>query len=80
MLNKIPAVPTVITLVRLESQLLSWLDHLSLKLLDFLSENGLGGGGRIDTTGFDGDDNVTLMLQEVVGVQSYDTSLIGLSH
>ena len=78
--TSITAALTVITLVRLQSQLLPWLHHLSLKLLDFLSENGLGGCGRVDTAGLDGDDNVTLVLQEVVGVQSDDTGLVRLSN
>lgn len=34
---------------------------------------------RVDTVGLDGDDDSTAVLQEVVGVQSNDTRLIGLS-
>jgi hypothetical protein len=68
----------VITLIRLEGKLFSGLDHLSLKFLDFLSKNGFGRSGRVDTAGLDGDDDVTTVLQEVVRVQSYDTGLIRL--
>ena len=70
----------MITLVRLQGQLLPWLHHLSLKLLNFLGEHSLGGRGRVDTARLDRDDDVTLVLQEVVGVQSYDTGLIRLSN
>jgi hypothetical protein len=70
---------TMITLVRLQSKLFPWLDHLSLKLFDFLSKHSLGGCCRVDTTSLDGDDDVTVVLQEVVGVQTNDTCLIGLS-
>jgi hypothetical protein len=69
---------TVITLVRFQSELFPRLDHLSLKLLYFLSKHGLGRCSRVDTAGLDGDDDVSLVLQKVVGVQTDDTSLIGL--
>lgn len=49
-----------------------------MKLLDLLSEDGLGRCGRVDTTGLDGDDDVTVVFEEVVGVETDDTGLVGL--
>jgi len=56
-----------------------WLDALFSHDVDFASEDLSGGGGGVDTVGLDGDDDGTAVLQEVVGVQSDDTGLIGLS-
>lgn len=57
----------VVTLERLECQLLLGLDaHLS-QLSDFLCEDGLGGSGRIDTVGLDGDDDSATNLEEETG-------------
>jgi hypothetical protein len=70
----------VITLVRFQGKLFPRLDHLSLELLHFLSKDGLGRCRRVDTAGLDGDDDVSLVLQEVVSVQTDNTSLIGLGN
>lgn len=68
----------MVTLERLESQLLLRLDPLGSKLLDLLSEHHLGGGRAVDTVGLDGHNNATANLKEQVSVQGNNTSLIGL--
>jgi hypothetical protein len=68
----------VITLVRLESELLMRLDVLCLHSLDLGGKDGLGGGGRVDTRGLDGDDNVSSVLEEVVRVEGNDSGLVRL--
>jgi hypothetical protein len=70
----------VITLVRFQGELFPRLDHLSLELLYFLGKDGLSRCRRVDTAGLDGDDDVSLVLQEVVSVQTDNTSLIGLGN
>lgn len=69
---------TMVSLIRFQRQLFPRLDHFLLQLLDLFGEHGLGRGGRVDTRGLDGDDDVTVVLQEVVGVQADDTGLIRL--
>lgn len=57
----------VVTLERLEGKLLFGLDtHLS-QLGDFLCEDSLGCGSRIDTVGLDGNDDTTSYLEEETG-------------
>ena len=70
----------MITLVRFQGKLFPRLAHLSLELLYFLGKDSLGRCRRVDTAGLDGDDDVSLVLQEVVGVQTDDTSLIRLGN
>ena len=70
----------VVTLEGLEGKLLLGLDAHLPQLGDFLGEDGLGGGGRIDTVGLDGDDDTTANLQEETGVETDDTGLIGLGN
>jgi hypothetical protein len=70
----------VVTLEGLEGKLLLGLDAHLPQLGDFLSEDGLGGGGRIDTVGLDGDDDATANLQEEASVETDDTGLIGLGN
>jgi len=54
----------MVTLKRLERQLLLWLDaHLS-QLGDFLCKDGFGSGCRVDAVGLDGDDDPTTNLQK----------------
>ena len=43
-------------------------------------ENSLGGDCGINAVSLDGDNEVATSLQEVVGVQSHDTGLIGLGN
>ena len=70
----------MVPLERLESKLLFRLDALLPKLGDLAGEDGLGGGGRVDTAGLDGDDHTTSNLEELVGVETDDTGLIGLGN
>jgi len=70
----------VISLEGLQSQLLLGLDALFLELGDLTSKDGGSIDGRVDTVGLDGDDDVTVVLQEVVGVDTNDTGLIRLGN
>lgn len=70
----------MVSLVGFEGQLFLRLDALALELLDLLREDGLGGGGAVDTVGLDGDDNTTADLEEHVGVEGDDAGLVGLSN
>jgi len=70
----------VITLERLEGELLLGLDTHLPQLGDFLGEDSLGCGCRVDTVGLDGDDDTTADLQEKTSVETNDTSLIGLGN
>ena len=70
----------MVTLEGLKGKLLLGLDaHLS-QLVDFLCEDGFGGGSRVDTVGLDGDDDTTSNLEEESGVETNDTGLIGLGN
>ena len=70
----------VIALVRLQRQLLQWLELLLAQLLHLGGEHGLGGGGRVDAAGLDGDHAVPAVLQEVLRVQTHDARLVRLRH
>jgi hypothetical protein len=70
----------VITLERLEGELLLGLDAHLPQLGDFLSEDSLGCGSRVDTVGLDGDDDTTANLQEETSVETDNTGLIGLGN
>lgn len=70
---------SVISFIRFQSQLFLWFEFLFLEFLDFTSKNGSRVNGRIDTRGLDGDDRVTAVFEEHVGVDTDDTGLIGLS-
>ena len=70
----------VISLEGLKGELLLGLDTLLSHLLNLAGEDGLGGSGRVDTVGLDGDKDTTADLQEQVGVKTDDTGLIGLGN
>lgn len=70
----------VVSLERLKSKLLLGLDALLPELDDFSCEDGLGGGGRVDTVGLDGDEDTTADLEEEMGVETDDTGLVGLGN
>lgn len=70
----------VISLERLQGKLLLGLDALLPKLLDLASEDGLGRGSGVDTAGLDGDHDTTTNLEELVGVETDNTGLIGLGN
>lgn len=71
---------SVVSLEGLESKLLLGLDALLPKLLDLTREDGFGRCGRVDTAGLDGDHDTTTNLEELVGVETDDTGLIGLGN
>lgn len=56
-----------------------WLDALFSHNVDFTSKDLCGRCGRVDTVCLDGNDDSSTVLEEVVGVESNDTCLIGLS-
>lgn len=68
----------VVTLVRLEGELLLGLDALLAHVVDLGREDLGGGRGRVDTVGLDRDDDRAALLQEVVRVERNDTRLVGL--
>ena len=70
----------VVTLERFKSQLLLGLDAHFPELGNFLSEDSLRCGGRVDTVGLDGDDDTATNLQEKTGVKTDNTSLIRLGN
>lgn len=71
---------SVIPFVRFQSELFERLEHLFLEFLDLRGEDNLCGGGRIDTVGFDGDYDMAAVLQEVMSIESDNTSLIRLGN
>lgn len=70
----------VVSLERLKGKLLLGLDALLPKLLDLASEDSLRRGSGVDTAGLDGDHDTTTNLEELVGVETDDTGLIGLGN
>lgn len=70
----------MVSLERLQGQLLLWLDLLVSHLLHFTCEYHFRLGRAVDTAGLDGDDHTTTGLEEHVGVQSDDTGLVGLGN
>lgn len=68
----------VISLERLQSQLLLGLDPLLSQLGDLTGKDLLWRRGRVDTVCLDTDDNATTNLQELMGVDADNTSLIRL--
>merc|ERR1711881_728402 len=71
---------SVVSLERLQRQLLLGLDTLLPQLDHFSREDLLGRGGRIDTVGLDGDDDTTTDLEELMCVQSNNTGLVWLGN
>ena len=70
----------MVSLIRLQRQLLLWLQLLGLQLLDLRGEDRLGRGRRVDARGLDRDDKVAVVLQEVVRVEGDDARLVGLGN
>ena len=70
----------MVSLIRLQRQLLLWLQLLGLQLLDLRGEDRLGRGRRVNTRGLDRDDKVAVVLQEVVRVEGDDARLVGLGN
>lgn len=70
----------VISFVGLQSKLLLGEELLRPQLLDLHSKNLLRWCSRVDTVGLDGDEHATALLQEELGIQSDDTSLVRLGN
>lgn len=70
----------MVSLVRLQGELLHGLDSLLSQLLDLSGKDGLGLDSRVDTVGLDGDDDSSLVLEEQVCVQGDNSGLIGLGN
>lgn len=70
----------MITLVGLQRKLLVRLDHLVLHLLDLTRKHSLSRCSRVNTIGLDGNQDVTTVLEEVVSVETDDSSLVRLSN
>lgn len=71
---------SVISLVRLQSELLLGEELLLPQLLDLHGEDLLRWRGGVNAVGLDGDEHTTTLLQEELGVQGDDTSLVGLGN
>lgn len=70
----------MVTLEGFKGKLLLGLDAHLPQLGDFLGEDGLRCGSRVDTVGLDGDDDTTADLQEETSVETDNTGLIGLGN
>lgn len=70
----------VITLERLEGQLVLGLHRFGAHLLDLVGEDFGSGSRAVDTVGLDGDEDTATNLEEPVGVHGDDTGLVGLSN
>lgn len=70
---------TMVSLERLESQLLQRLHTLLTHLLYLASKDSFGCSSRIDTVCLDGHDDSTADFEEEMSVQADNTSLIRLS-
>ena len=70
----------MVTLVRLQRQLLQRLKLLLLQLLHLRRKHSLRRGRRVDARRLDRNDAVASVLQEVLGIDADDTRLIRLRH
>jgi len=70
----------VVSLERLQGQLLQRLDSLISQLLDLSRKHGLRRSSTVNAVCLDRNDNPTTDLQEQMGIQTDNTSLIGLSN
>lgn len=68
----------MISLIRFQGELFPRLDHFTLHLLYFGGEYDFCGCCRVNARSFDGDDDVSSVLEEVMSIQSDDTCLIWL--
>lgn len=71
---------SVVSLIRFQSNLLSRLEALLLQLVYFSGEHSFSSDSGVDTTGFDGDHKVTLVLEEILRIEGNNTGLIGLGN
>ena len=70
----------MITLVRLQSELLKRVELLLSQLLYFSGEHSLSRGSGINARSLDGNHTVTTVAEEVLGINTHNTGLIGLGH
>lgn len=70
----------VISLVRLQGELLLGEELLLPQLLDLHGEDLLSGRSRVNAVGLDGDEHAASLLQEELSIQSNDSGLIRLSN
>jgi len=69
---------SVVTLIRLQSNLFEQLEATLLEFLSLRSKHSFCRSSRINAASLDGNDTVTTVLQEVRGVERNDTRLIRL--
>jgi hypothetical protein len=70
----------VISFVWLQSELFLWLELFGFEFVDFGCEDGLGRRRRVNATGLDRNHKVSVVLEEVVGVECDNAGLVGLCH
>ena len=68
----------VVALVRLQGDLLERLDLRLPEGLDLAREDSFWCNGRVDTARLDRDDDVAAVFEEVFGIETDDTCLVGL--
>lgn len=68
----------VVAFIRLKSDLFERLEVALTQHVDLLHEDGFRCDCRVNTAGLDGDNTVTAVLQEIIGVQGNDTGLVRL--
>lgn len=71
---------SVVSLEGLQGELLLGLQPLLTHLLHLAGEDSLGSGRAVNAVGLDGNDNTTAVLEEQMGVQADDTSLVRLGN
>ena len=70
----------MITFIRLQSDLLDRLELVLLQLFYFLPEYLIWRCGRVDTARFDGDNNMSPVFEETLGVVDYYPGLVRLCY
>ena len=70
----------MVTLERLQSQLLLREELLLTELLNFAGEDSLGGGSAVDTRGLDRNQSATSLLEEETGIEGDYPSLVRLGN
>jgi len=70
----------MVSLERFQSDLFQWAQLVLLHLIHLAGENLLGGGSRVNAVGLDGDDIVSAVLEEVLGIEGHDTALVRLGN
>merc|ERR1719378_638157 len=71
---------SMISLIRLQGDLLTRLKVIFLQPCHLTCKYCLGSGGRVNAVRLNGNHEQAIVLEKVLGIQSYDTSLVGLRH